>query len=61
MPNPAYLKRNLSIRRGHRNTGEVKALQTALRALGYLPRGIDGDFGFHETWLPNVNWLQLVT
>ena len=45
MAKPAYLKRGLSMRRGHGNSGEVRDLQRDLRALGYLRQGIDGDFG----------------
>lgn len=45
MPHPPYVKSGLVISRGHHDKTEVKALQYALRALGYLRRGIDGAFG----------------
>lgn len=40
-----YQQVGLVLGRGHADKAMVKALQRDLRALGYLRRGIDGDFG----------------
>lgn len=47
MPKPAYVKNGLRLIKGPNpgNEHRVRALQHDLRALGYLRKGIDGDFG----------------